>query len=105
MPDVRDFSRRREKVRACEALLHPEASDPCAAVERTDAEQLLHFGAQHRMRHRIFAAALLAWLASLVAGTASQTSRGFVEASQRLPAALLRNHPAISYERAPVSNA
>jgi hypothetical protein len=45
------------------------------------------------MRHRIFATALLLWLTSLVV------------ASQRLPAALLRNHPAISYERAPVSDA
>src|SRR5262245_22900633 len=47
------------------------------------------------MRHRIFAAALTLWLATLVIGAAGQ----------RLPAALLRNHPAISYERAPVSNA
>ena len=47
------------------------------------------------MRHRIFAVALTLWLASLVVGAAGQ----------RLPAALLRNHPAISYERAPVSNA
>jgi hypothetical protein len=47
------------------------------------------------MRHGIFAAALTIWVASLVVGTAGQ----------RLPAALLRNHPAISYERAPVDNA
>jgi len=46
------------------------------------------------MRHRIFAAALLLWISSLV-GTASQ----------RLPAALLRNHPAISYERTAVTDA
>src|SRR5262245_29338945 len=47
------------------------------------------------MRHRIFAAALTLWLATLVIGAAGQ----------RLPAALLRNHPAISYERAPVTDA
>jgi hypothetical protein len=47
------------------------------------------------MRHRILATALLLWLASLAASTAAQ----------RLPAALLRNHPAISYERGPVSDA
>jgi hypothetical protein len=47
------------------------------------------------MRHGIFATSLLLWLLSLLVGTASQ----------RLPAALLRNHPAISYERAPVSDA
>ena len=47
------------------------------------------------MRLGIFAAALFLWLTSLVA----------VTAGQRLPAALLRNHPAISYERAPVTNA
>jgi hypothetical protein len=47
------------------------------------------------MRHRIFAAALVVWIVSLVVGTAGQ----------RLPAALLRNHPAISYERAPVTDA
>lgn len=38
---------------------------------------------------------LFLWSASLVAGTAGQ----------RLPAAPLRNHPAISYERASVSDA
>jgi hypothetical protein len=47
------------------------------------------------MRLGIFAAAIFAWFTSLVA----------VTAGQRLPAALLRNHPAISYERAPVTNA
>jgi hypothetical protein len=47
------------------------------------------------MRHRIFAAALFVWLTSLVVGTSGQ----------RLPAALLRNHPAISYERATVTDA
>jgi hypothetical protein len=47
------------------------------------------------MRLGIFAAALFAWLSSLVA----------VTAGQRLPAALLRTHPAVSYERAPVTNA
>jgi hypothetical protein len=46
------------------------------------------------MRRSILATALLLWLASLVASTAAQ----------RLPAALLRNHPAIAYERAPVSD-
>jgi hypothetical protein len=46
------------------------------------------------MRHRILAAGLTLWLASLAVGLAGQ----------RLPAALLRNHPAISYERAPVSD-
>jgi hypothetical protein len=47
------------------------------------------------MRRVIFAAAVLLWMAALIAGTAAQ----------RLPAALLRNHPAISYERAPVTDA
>ena len=47
------------------------------------------------MRLGILAAAIFAWFTSLVA----------VTAGQRLPAALLRNHPAISYERAPVTNA
>jgi hypothetical protein len=47
------------------------------------------------MGQRILAVALLLWLTSLAVGTSGQ----------RLPAALLRNHPAISYERAPVSNA
>jgi hypothetical protein len=47
------------------------------------------------MRLGIFATAIFAWFTSLVA----------VTAGQRLPAALLRNHPAISYERAPVTNA
>ena len=49
----------------------------------------------HLMRHGIIAAATFAWFATLVAGVASQ----------RLPASSLRNHPAISYERAPVANA
>ena len=49
----------------------------------------------HLMRLGILAAAIFAWFTSLVA----------VTAGQRLPAALLRNHPAISYERAPVTNA
>ena len=47
------------------------------------------------MRLGIFAAAIIIWLTSLVA----------ITDGQRLPAALLRNHPAISYERAPVTNA
>jgi hypothetical protein len=47
------------------------------------------------MRHRTLFLLVLVWLGCLVAGTASQ----------RLPAALLRNHPAISYERAPVNDA
>jgi len=55
----------------------------------------LQFGQQHHMRPGILAAAIFAWFTSLVA----------VTAGQRLPAALLRNHPAISYERAPVTNA
>ena len=40
------------------------------------------------MRRGIFAAAVFLWLAALISGTAAQ----------RLPAALLRNHPAISCE-------
>jgi hypothetical protein len=47
------------------------------------------------MRHGILATTTLLWLLSLVVATAGQ----------KLPAVLLRNHPAISYERAPVSNA
>jgi hypothetical protein len=47
------------------------------------------------MRYRLLAAALVLWLASL----------GIQTAGQRLPSALLRNHTAISYERAPVSDA
>jgi hypothetical protein len=47
------------------------------------------------MRHRTIAVAVFLWLVSLVVATAGQ----------RLPAVLLRNHPAISYERAPVSDA
>ena len=47
------------------------------------------------MRRRIFVTFFVLWLSSLVAGIASQ----------RLPPALLRNHPAISYERAPVTDA
>jgi hypothetical protein len=59
------------------------------------AEQLLQSGNTPRMRNRIFLPLLLAWLTSLVVGSAGQ----------RLPAALLKNHPAISYERAPTSDA
>src|SRR5262245_45090887 len=95
MPDVRDFPRRWGKLRARRGLLHPDASDPAGAFGWGAAEHLLQVASQPRMRPRIFAAALLVWLASLVASTTGQ----------RLPAALLRNHPAISYERAPVSNA
>jgi hypothetical protein len=47
------------------------------------------------MRYGFLAAAFFVWSTSLVVGTAGQ----------RLPAALLRNHPAISYERGPVSDA
>jgi hypothetical protein len=47
------------------------------------------------MRYGILVTATFAWIASVGAGLSSQ----------RLPAALLRNHPAISYERAPVTNA
>ena len=47
------------------------------------------------MRHRTLLSLFLIWIVSLVVGTAGQ----------RLPAALLRNHPAISYERAPVRDA
>jgi hypothetical protein len=47
------------------------------------------------MRHRALLTLFLVWFASLVASTASQ----------RLPPSLLRNHPAISYERAPVNDA
>jgi len=46
------------------------------------------------MRYCIFTAALLLWLAGLAVSTAAQ----------RLPAALLRNHAAIAYERTPVSD-
>jgi len=62
---------------------------------RERADQLLQPDRQHAMQNRIFVAVLLGWVASLVAGTAGQ----------RLPAGLLKNHPAISYERAPVSDA
>ena len=51
-------------------------------------------GSSSPMRYGIFTAALLLWLASLAASTGAQ----------KLPAALLRNHPAISYERAPVAD-
>jgi hypothetical protein len=47
------------------------------------------------MRHRALFVVFFVWVVSLIAATASQ----------RLPAALLRNHPAISYERAPVTDA
>ena len=47
------------------------------------------------MRHRTLLTFFLVWLSVLVAGTAGQ----------RLPAALLRNHPAISYERGKAADA
>jgi hypothetical protein len=47
------------------------------------------------MRHRAILVFGLLWVSAVVGGTAGQ----------RLPAALLRNHPSIAYERSPVTDA
>lgn len=74
-------------------VLTPESPQKLLLVQ---TEQLLHGSdrSNSNMRHSFIAIAGVLWLTT-VAGVASQ----------RLPPALLRNHPAISYERAPVADA